>query len=213
MEADFWMQKWQRGEIAFHEKQVNPALVQYLPQLQLPAGSRIFVPLCGKTLDIGWLLQQGYKVVGAELSVLAITELFTSLNLIPDITTAGKLARYSATNIDILVGDIFQLTTAELGSVNAIYDRAALVALPALMRNRYSACLMALTNNAPQLLLTYEYDQLLCDGPPFSVSETELQQHYGSSYQLILLERMQLPAKFRHKVDAAIAVWCLLQSG
>ncbi len=166
-----------------------------------------------KTLDIGWFLQHGYKVVGAELSVLAITELFAALNLIPDITPAGKLIRYSAANIDIFVGDIFQLTTAELGLVNAIYDRAALVALPEPMRNRYSAHLMALTNNTPQLLLTYEYDPLLCDGPPFSVSETELQQHYGSSYQLTLLERVQLPAKFRHKVDAAIAVWCLQQSG
>lgn len=209
MEADFWMQKWQRGEIAFHEKQVNPALVQYLAELQLPAASRIFVPLCGKTLDIGWLLQQGYKVVGAELSILAIAELFASLNLIPDVTPAGKLTRYSAANIDIFVGDIFQLTTAELGLVNAIYDRAALVALPELMRRQYSAHVMALTNNAPQLLLTYEYDQLLCDGPPFSVSETELQQHYGSCYQLTLLELIQLPAKFRHRVDAAIAVWCL----
>ncbi len=47
MEADFWVQKWQRGETAFHEKQVNPALVRYLAELQLPAGSRIFVPLCG----------------------------------------------------------------------------------------------------------------------------------------------------------------------
>lgn len=211
MEPGFWMQKWQRGEIAFHEKQVNPALVHYLAELQLPAGSRIFVPLCGKTLDIGWLLQQGYKVVGAELSVLAITELFASLNLIPDITTAGQLTRYSAANIDVFVGDIFQLTTVELDLVDAIYDRAALVALPELMRRQYSAHLMALTNKAPQLLLTYEYEQLLCDGPPFSVSETELQQHYGSSYQLTLLERVQLPAKFRHKVDAAIAVWCLLQ--
>lgn len=209
MEADFWMQKWQRGETAFHEKQVNPALVQYLSRLELQAGSRIFVPLCGKTLDIGWLLQQGYKVVGAELSVLAITELFAALNLIPDIIPAGKLTRYSAANIDIFVGDIFLLTTAELGPVNAIYDRAALVALPERMRRQYSEHLMALTNKAPQLLLTYEYEQLLCDGPPFSVSETELQQHYGSSYQLTLLERIQLPAKFRHKVDAAITVWGL----
>lgn len=209
MEEQFWYQRWERGETGFHESQVNPALVQYLGRLDLTRGSRIFLPLCGKTLDIGWLLAQGHRVVGIELSSLAINELFVSLDLTPAVTPTGALTRYSAKNIDIWVGDIFDLSSSMLGRVDAIYDRAALVALPEDMRNRYAAHLISLTHTAPQLLITYEYDQHLYEGPPFSVPEEELQRHYDETYQLELLAQTQIEGGFKGKVDASIATWLL----
>ncbi len=209
MEAQYWHQRWERGDIGFHESQANPALVQHLGRLDLARGSRIFLPLCGKALDIGWLLAQGYQVAGVELSSLAIDELFVSLGMTPAVTPAGALTRYSGINIDIWVGDIFALSSSELGTVNAIYDRAALVALPEDMRNRYAAHLISLTQAAPQLLITYEYDQQLYEGPPFSVQEEELQRHYDGTYQLELLAQMQIEGGFKGKVDAAIATWLL----
>lgn len=209
MEAQFWHERWERGEIGFHESQVNPALVQHLGRLNLARGSRIFLPLCGKTLDFAWLLAQGHQVAGVELSSLAIDELFVSLGMTPAVTPAGALTRYSAKNIDIWVGDIFALSSSELGRVDAIYDRAALVALPEDMRNRYAAHLISLTQTAPQLLITYEYDQHLYEGPPFSVPEEELQRHYDGTYQLELLAQMQIEGGFKGKVDAAIATWLL----
>lgn len=209
MEANFWHQRWERGEIGFHESQVNPALVEHLGRLELARGSRIFLPLCGKTLDIDWLLAQGHRIVGVELSPLAINELFVSLDLTPVITPTGALTRYSAKNIDIWVGDIFDLSSSMLGTVDAVYDRAALVALPEDMRNRYAAHLISLTHTAPQLLITYEYDQQLYDGPPFSVHEEELQRHYDATYQLELLAQSQIAGGFKGKVNAAIATWLL----
>jgi thiopurine S-methyltransferase len=106
MEASFWHQKWERGDIGFHESEVNPFLIEHLEELNLTRGNRIFLPLCGKTRDVAWLLACGYRVVGAELSELAINELFKELGLEPEISKVGKLARYRAEDIDILAGDI-----------------------------------------------------------------------------------------------------------
>jgi thiopurine S-methyltransferase len=209
MEANYWRQRWERGEIGFHENQVNSALVEHLNRLNLAKGARLFLPLCGKTLDIAWLLAQGYRIVGAELSALAINELFAALDLVPEITPAGTLTRYSSTNIGIWGGDIFDLSSSMLGAVDAIYDRAALVALPEHMRNRYAAHLITLTHAAPQLLITYEYDQRLYDDPPFSVPEEELKQHYGETYQLKQVAQDQIAGGLKGKVEAATVTWLL----
>ena len=130
MEENFWHAKWENNQIGFHEAKPNPILIKYFHQLDLKDDSRIFVPLCGKTHDIQWILSQGHKVVGVELSDLAITQLFTSLGMKPEIKKTSNLKHYQAKNIDIFVGNFFDLTQSALGKVDAIYDRAALVALP-----------------------------------------------------------------------------------
>ncbi|MES2627131.1 MAG: thiopurine S-methyltransferase [Pseudomonadota bacterium] len=208
MEASFWQQRWERGEIGFHEKDTNPFLLKYLGHLNLAKGSRIFLPLCGKTRDIAWLLANGYRVAGAELSELAITQLFDELGVKPDITNAGELKRYSATGIDIFVGDIFALSAELLETVSATYDRAALVALPPEMRKRYAAHLMNITALAPQLLITFTYNQQLMDGPPFSLSAEEVRQHYATSYNLLPAESQDV-AKLRGEVAATETAWIL----
>jgi thiopurine S-methyltransferase len=209
MDASFWHQKWQRGEIAFHESEANPFLVEHFGKLNLPKDSRVFLPLCGKTYDFAWLLACGYRVVGAELSELAINELFKDLGLEPEISKVGALIRYSANNIDILVGNIFDVTTEYLGLVNAIYDRAALVALPADIREQYTSHLMNITDTAPQLLITYEYNQQLIDGPPFSVNEDEVKHHYGAAYQLIPIETKIVAGGLKGKVASTETTWLL----
>ena len=209
MEADFWHQKWERGEIAFHQSQANSLLVANFERLHLAKGSRVFLPLCGKTLDIAWLLARGFRVVGAELSEIAIDELFQSLGLQPQIAKVGALLHYSAEDIDIYVGDIFDLTAQTLGPVDANYDRAALVALPAAVRELYVAHLMGITQAAPQLVIAYEYDQSLVDGPPFSVSEDEIRQHYGAAYTLTALETRDVKGGMKGKAASTETAWLL----
>lgn len=209
MEAGFWQQRWARGEIGFHENDVNTFLTAHLAMLDLAKGSRIFVPLCGKTHDIGWLLAAGYRVAGAELSELAITELFAELGLRPQVDRMERLARFSAQNIEIFVGDIFALDAEHLGSVQASYDRAALVALPASMREQYTAHLMNITGTAPQLLITYEYNQQLMDGPPFSIDAEKVQRHYGAVYQLTRVATREVTGGMKGKVAATETAWLL----
>jgi thiopurine S-methyltransferase len=107
------------------------------------------------------------------------------------------------------VGDIFDLTQEELGPVNAVYDRAALVALPEETRKKYTRHLTAITNKAPQLLLCFEYDQSRMAGPPFSITQKEVEAHYGAVYETILLERAPLPQRIKGKVEAIGSVWHL----
>lgn len=207
MHADFWHERWQRGEIAFHEGQPNTFLVKYFDQLQLAPHARIFVPLCGKTVDIHWLLQQGYRVVGAELSPLAIDALFAELGVTPQITPVGELLHYAAPHLEVFVGDIFEVSAEQLGQVDAVYDRAALVALPTDLRARYAAHLQQMTATSPQLVVTFDYDQDQLAGPPFAISPTRLQDLYGKNYQLIPLDTA--PLMLKGKVAATEGVWLL----
>ncbi|CAN5862142.1 thiopurine S-methyltransferase [soil metagenome] len=209
MEASFWHEKWARGDIGFHIAEANAMLVKHIAALQLPAASRIFLPLCGKTLDMHWLLQKGYRIVGIDLSELAIRALFAELGWQPQVTQVGALLQFSAPNIDLFAGDFFQLSAATLGQVDAVYDRAALVALPETMRSDYTAHLMQMTRHAPQLLIAYDYNQMEVDGPPFAVNEEEVRRHYAGNYALRLLERQQVVGGMKGKTAATEAVWHL----
>lgn len=209
MDASFWHQKWESNDIAFHQAEANPLLVKYFHELPLTKGGRMFLPLCGKTRDIAWLLSKGYRVAGAELSEIAIQQLFQGLGVEPQIVEAENLQRYSADSIDIFCGDIFNLSSTMLGPVDAIYDRAALVALPKEMRGRYTAHLMKITATAPQLLICYDYDQHLMAGPPFSISNQEVRQHYVGRYALRLIASTDVPGGLKGTCAAKENTWLL----
>lgn len=209
MEADFWQARWRENRIGFHESKPNPLLLKHLDRLGLAPGARLFLPLCGKTLDIGWLLANGYRVAGAELSRIAIDQLFAELGVVPQESPAGALTRCSAPGLDIYVGDIFALDADTLGPVDAVYDRAALVALPQEMRVRYAPHLAALTGHAPQLLLCFEYDQSLVPGPPFSVDEAHVRALYEPAFRVSRLDSVPLAGGLKGKFDATEHVFLL----
>lgn len=209
MEAEYWHKKWAEKDIGFHEGTVNSSLAAYLDQLELAPGARIFVPLCGKTRDIAWLLAHGYRVVGVELSSLAVSELLNELELAYTEQSIGELQCFTATNLVVWQGDFFALTKEMLGEVDAVYDRAALVALVKPLRDQYTAHLRSLTESTPQLLVTYEYDQSAFAGPPFAISEAEVNRHYADDYQIKLLARESIDGGFRGRVAADIATWLL----
>jgi len=202
MDASFWHQRWDKNETGWHESKANPLLVTYFKELSIAKGRRVFVPLCGKTLDISWLLSHGYRVAGAELSQIAIEQLFMNLGVQPEISEVGEVDLWSAKNIDIFVGDIFALSRKSLGPVDAIYDRAAFVAFPQDMRNRYTAHLIEMTAKAPQLLICYDYDQSLMEGPPFSISHEEVHRHYRANYDVTLIASTDVAGGLKGKCAA-----------
>ena len=209
MESSFWHQMWEDGELGFHEGQPNLMLTSCFHKLDLPVGARVFLPLCGKTRDIAWLLDLGYRVVGAELSELAIRQLFSELGLEPEIKEIAGFRHFSSGNLDVFVGDVFGITSTLLGAVDATYDRAAIVALPKEMRKKYTAHLMTLTGNGPQLVITYEYDQDLLPGPPFSVTELEIREHYNACYQICALASASVEGGLKGVADAVCKAWLL----
>lgn len=209
MDSNYWLQKWKKNDLGFHKSEANPVLVKHFQELSLPKGSRVFVPLCGKTLDIHWLLAKGYRVAGAELIELAVEQLFDELGMKPKIAQVGEMKLYSAKDIDIFVGNVLNISGKKLGSVDSIYDRAALVALPEEMRNRYTAHITEVTGKAPQLLVTFEYDQNLMKGPPFSINKEEVNRHYSNSYDLSLIASNDIVGGLKGKFAAKENVWLL----
>lgn len=207
MKHEFWHDKWQKNEIGFHLNQPHSLLVKYIDSLNLEKNTRIFLPLCGKSLDIHWLLAQGYHLIGIDLSPIAIEELISELAIPFTERKLEKLTHYHHPQIDLFVGDFFELTSSNIGKIDAIYDRAALVALPEEMRTDYAQYLMQISNQATQLLISFEYDQSAMAGPPFSISPQQLKDYYSKQYQLQLLDSQT--ELLKGKVDAEEKIWLL----
>ena len=209
MDHQFWHDKWEKNEIGFHQDKVNRMLARHLSVLEPRERARILLPLCGKTLDIEWLLSNGYHVIGSELSELAIIQLFEDLGAEPTVTALGCLKQYSTEDLDIFVGDFFALAQDHIGAVDATYDRAALVALPGDLRRRYADHLAAITDHAPQLLISFEYDQSEMAGPPFSITADEVTRLYDAHYALTLLDSADVPGGLKGKCPATETAWHL----
>jgi len=209
MDAAFWHQRWQENVIGFHQSEVNALLAGHFDALSLTEGSRVFLPLCGKTRDIAWLLAQGFRIAGCELSALAVDQLFDDLGVAPERTDLGAVTRYSAPDIDIFVGDVFELTGTALGPVDAVYDRAALVALPEDMRGTYAGHLTAITDRAPQFLICFEYDQTQMEGPPFSVPGDEVHRYYDGRYDVTQVAIKDVTGGLKGRCAATEIAWRL----
>ena len=176
MQPQFWFDAWSAGKINFHEGKPNTFLADHAAQL---TGTSVLVPLCGKTEDLAYLASLRHTVVGIELVETAVAAFFSEHELIPRIERRGPLAIYTADAVTIIAGDLFAVTRDDVGPIDALYDRAALVALPADVRIRYIAHLRTLLAAAtPGLLVTLDYPQDTMDGPPFAVPDTEVRHHY-----------------------------------
>ena len=180
MDAQFWLQRWREGRTHFHQARITPPLQKYWPALELPPGSLVLVPLAGKSLDMLWLAEQGLRVLGVELSPLAVEQFFAENGLRPEVRDSAQGRHYAAGGIELICGDIFDLDDATLAACAGVYDRAALVALPAGYRG---------------LLVTLDYPQQEMDGPPFSVPDDEVQALYAGHGQAGLLSRHDSLAK------------------
>ena len=219
MNSKFWQQRWQEGRIGFHKSDVNPKLIKYFSNIALPVGSQVLVPLCGKSIDMVWLACAGYDVVGIELVESAVQAFFAEQNITPTITeltsAADKstLKRYqgqlAGQTITLWAADVFALSTIDINAINAVYDRAALIALPANMRADYSRHIVKLSNNAPQLLITLNYDQSKKDGPPFSITQQQLHQYYSADYKIVELESNSSSLNAASEVLVTEHVWLL----
>jgi thiopurine S-methyltransferase len=201
MQADFWHERWQKNEISFHQASVHPGLRTHFSALDIRTGSEVLVPLCGKSLDMRWLAEAGYRVLGVELSELAIRAFFAEAGLAPKESHDGRFATFEHAPYRLLCGDFFALTATDLTRVRGVYDRAALVALPPEMRRRYAHALtQRLPPAAAMLLVTFDYPQEKMPGPPHAVPLEEVRSLYGDAFTLEVLHdtgRSEPPPPFR----------------
>jgi thiopurine S-methyltransferase len=198
---NIWESRWQEGRIGFHLPQVNTYLRRFSAHLLKSEPENIFVPLCGKSLDLPWLANRTKKVVGVELVSQAVEEFYAENEISYSIQPAGKLQLFKNDSIDIFQGDFFDLTQEETGSFEAIYDRGSIVALARPERQKYVEHLLSfLAPGGRLLLITLEYDQEQMSGPPFSVADTEIEMHFSEYGRLELLETCDiLDERLRNK--------------
>ena len=196
MKKDFWLERWEREEIGFHQNEINPYLCEYWQELHLACDSMVFVPLCGKSRDMLWLRKQGHQVMGVELSNIAVQAFFKENGYTPHHVTRGKFEHCEADGIRILCGDFFDLSKDDLAKVSAVYDRASLIALPPEMRERYVRHLASILPPATQILLiTVDYPRPEMPGPPFSVSSGEVEALYREHAEVRLLAQLDVLAQ------------------
>lgn len=188
MKAEFWHERWEKNQIGFHQSEVNTYLHDFWGRLQLPAGATVFVPLCGKSSDMLWLRAEGYQVLGIELNQIAVRNFFAENDLTPEVSQHGALERWQADGIVIFCGDFFTLTAEDVAACRAVFDRAALIALPPEMRPDYIEHMRTLFPvGLANLLITIAYDQSMAKGPPFSVPEAEVRGYFTTGYEIELL--------------------------
>jgi len=209
LDTQFWLDRWDRRETGWHLGEINSHLQEHWPKLGLAHETRVFVPLCGKTLDLVWLVSRGHRVVGVELSRLGIEAFLAEHRLEPRITEQGALRRYQVDELVLFQGDFFDLRPEHLDDVGAVFDRASLIALPPPMRVHYAEHLRAiLPRPVDRLLITLDYDQAQMSGPPFSVQPPEIERLFGADHHIEPLAEIDALAEspnFRQRGLTALA--------
>jgi len=173
---NFWHSRWEAGRFGWHEAGGNASLRKFWPRLE--RGSRVLVPLCGKSSDLLWLAEQGCDVTGVELSEIAARAFFDEAGLPYETGESDGFLwfRCRQANIAIACGNYFEFSDVPF---DAIYDRASLVALPPKKHSEYVGLTKSLLKpNAFQLLITVEFDQDKAEGPPFSMTADEVNSHW-----------------------------------
>lgn len=209
MKENYWLERWQSKDIGFHYIQPNPLLVNNIKSLHLEFEATLFVPLCGKTSDIHWLLSQGYWVIGVELSEIAVEELFQELNISPKIFKQNTLTVFKFEKLTIFLGNIFKLGLEDLGKIDAVYDRAALVAFPESQQTAYAAHLQQITHSAQQLLICFNYNQSLMEGPPFSTGLLRIKDLYQHTFFIHPLASIPVTGGLKGCYPAEEQAWLL----
>jgi thiopurine S-methyltransferase len=195
VQPDFWHERWRSGQIGFHQPSVDRQLMRHWPALRLAAGSRVFVPLCGKSLDMLWLLERGHRVIGVEISATALEAFCMENGIAARRRSRDGFEVYEAANLELYCGDFFALTPALLEDVTAVYDRAALISWRDDLRESYVRHLVGLLKPGTQLLLhALEYPQAQMAGPPFSLDRGEIERLFAPCCSIRELDRRNILA-------------------
>lgn len=190
--TEYWKKRWQENKIGWHREEVHPVLKKFYFHLNHP--QKIFVPLCGKSLDLLWLKDQDTQVVGIETSVQALEDFQQENQLLLKTQQQQNLTLYYTAGLELFQGDFFDLTPSHVHGVQAVYDRAALIALDADQRKRYAQHMLSLfPTPVPQLIVTYHTENQ--EGPPHTLAAHELQELYGQDYTIELLD--EIPSERR----------------
>jgi thiopurine S-methyltransferase len=190
MDHTFWLERWQKSDIGFHQPVAHDFLDRHWSALGVPSGAEVLVPLCGKSKDMVWLAEHGHTVIGTELAEAAVDQFFAERSRTPAAVQQGGFTVKRAGPFELWCGDHMALETAVTRRIGGVFDRAALVAMPRIMQDPYASQLAALTpSGVPVLLVSLDYDPSEMDGPPFPISPGRIDELFGQAFRITLLEK------------------------
>ena len=179
-----WLKFWENNETNWHGDRITQELVEYFELFELETRDKVFVPLCGKSLDMIYIMNQGFSVVGVEISEIGVRQFFSENNLAYKITKVDDFDLYSTENLEIYCGDFFALTSKHLNNVKSVFDRKSLIALEPEVRQKYVKHLNDIISlGARILLVTLQYPQYQMSGPPFSVDKSEVESLFSMTFE------------------------------
>ena len=188
----FWHNRWQTQQIGWHRDAYNDLLTKHWGCIGSSKGDRVLVPLCGKSLDMLWFAKQGHSVVGLEMVEEAIQAFFEENKLDVVCDTVNDQIHHTSEPFTIIEGDIFNLK-AGLTQADAWYDRAAMIAIPPTKREAYVEQIRQFTKpNAVGLLITFDYPKEEMEGPPFSLTDNDVEELFSDGFELECLEQLDL---------------------
>ena len=188
MDPSFWLENWAKGQTGFHLSGVNPVLLRHWKALELTSAKSVLVPLCGKSVDLPYLRTLGHRVIGLELSPIAVSEFWTAMGTMPQRKEDRGLVFWDSDGIEIIEGNFFEVRREDLETPNVVYDRAALIAMPEELQSRYANHLIHLAQGAPIFLVTFDYKPSEMSGPPFPISRIQLGELFDDHYEISLIE-------------------------
>jgi len=207
VQAEFWHKMWASGVVGFHQSEINEFLHTHWQTLNLKGDEAVLVPLCGKSLDMLWLQQQGHEVLGVELSQQALDEFLVENQIEAQPVKHDHFCGYELAAMTLLCGDFFKLSAEDCADIKAVYDRAAIVALPPEMRQQYVQHLQAILPAGCKLLMvTMEYDQSQMSGPPFSVTEDEVNALFSGFAQVEKVSEVSANRKDNAMVEKVFVI-------
>ena len=179
-----WLKFWENNETNWHGDNVTQELIEYFELFELEPRDKVFVPLCGKSLDMLYIMNQGFSVIGVEISEIGVRQFFNENNLTYKITKVDDFDLYSTENLEIYCGDFFALTSKHLNKVKSVFDRKSLIALEPEVRQKYVKHLNDIISvGARILLVTLQYPQHQMSGPPFSVNKSEVELLFSMTFE------------------------------
>lgn len=140
-----WEKDWTTDNPEFHFKEVNSMLIKQHNEFTAGRNNlRILVPLCGKSLDMVWLADQGHTVVGVELIRKGIeaflrdnklTHREEPITLGPEIQ--GTIFKVNEKDISLFECSIFDFSFEVAGrQFDCIWDRGSMTAINMMKEER-----------------------------------------------------------------------------
>ena len=164
-------------------------LTRHLTPDQL-SGRNVVVPNCGRSVDMIYLAQHAARVTGTGCTPMQI-EQFQEENCLY-MEFDGAAWRFDSLSLSPV--PLCNLPDAQLGTVDIVYDRSAMISTAPDMRGDYLSRIDRLTRPGGRIyLMTVEFSTQRSEGP-YSISAAEVETLFGDRYTVKHLEEAHCPA-------------------